>query len=658
MTGGEAPARLAYSPALDGLRAIAVVSVMLYHGGVAVASGGFLGVDVFFVLSGFLITTLLLLEFEATGRLDLPAFWGRRARRLLPALFLVLAGVLLYAAFLRGEAAASVRADTVATLFYVSNWWFIASGNSYFEQFQDPSPLTHTWSLAIEEQWYLLLPLALVLLLPRVRSRSAWASIFAGLALMSTAVMFVLHTPGSDPSRVYYGTDTRLLALLSGAFLACILTPGAVEWFRTPARWLAPVALLAVVGVMVVASDRSEWLYAGGFLLVAVISALLLASVVSHPGGMVSRGLAWRPVVWVGRISYGLYLWHWPVYVFLSPARTGLSGPALLILRFAVTFAVAALSYYFVEMPIRRGSLTRLPMGRRLAVLVGAPLAILALLGLSAAAARPPAPDSLEAIRDSASRTPSPSPGATVPIEGVRAILVGDSVALSLYAAYPPDTIDGLTVLPGTEFGCGLFPFDAALNGVQMPVQPECARWERERADRIALSGANLGVLFAGPWDQYDRWIDGEPVAFTDPVWEQATVNAYARVLAELTSTTPAQAVVLSSCHGAPDLDLPDAVMFQAGRYPGVVNDPERIQAVNRAVREAVRRSGRDIPIIDPGPFLCDDGRYRAEIDGVPMHTDGVHFTEEGAHLYWEWLGPRLVRAARTPGATPAAPAP
>ncbi|MBK6763707.1 MAG: acyltransferase [Micrococcales bacterium] len=334
---------------------------MLYHGGVAVASGGFLGVDVFFVLSGFLITTLLLLEFEATGRLDLPAFWGRRARRLLPALFLVLAGVLLYAAFLRGEAAASVRADTVATLFYVSNWWFIASGNSYFEQFQDPSPLAHTWSLAIEEQWYLLLPLALVLLLPRVRSRSAWAAIFAGLALMSTAVMFVLHTPGSDPSRVYYGTDTRLLALLSGAFLACILTPGAVEWFRTPARWLAPVALLAVVGVMVVASDRSEWLYAGGFLLVAVISALLLASVV--------------------RVVESAFL------PFFPPPR-------------------------------------------------------------------------------------------------------------------------------------------------------------------------------------------------------------------------------------------------------------------------------RDIPIIDPGPFLCDDGRYRAEIDGVSLHTDGVHFTEEGAHLYWEWLGPRLVRAARTPGATPAAPAP
>ena len=149
----DASPRLAYSPALDGLRAVAVLAVMLYHGGVSIAGGGFLGVDVFFVLSGFLITTLLLLEFEAGGRLNLPAFWGRRARRLLPALFLVLIAVLIYGAFLRGEAASTVRLDVLATLFYVSNWWFIASGNSYFEQFQDPSPLTHTWSLAIEEQW-------------------------------------------------------------------------------------------------------------------------------------------------------------------------------------------------------------------------------------------------------------------------------------------------------------------------------------------------------------------------------------------------------------------------------------------------------------------------------------------------------------------------
>ena len=568
---------MTYTPALDGLRAVAVLAVMLYHGGMAITSGGFLGVDVFFVLSGFLITTLLLLEFEATGGLNLTAFWGRRARRLLPALFLVLVAVLIYAAFLRGEAAASVRADALATLFYVSNWWFIASGNSYFDQFQDPSPLTHTWSLAIEEQWYLLLPLALVVLLPRVRSRARWAAVFAGLGLVSAAAMFVLHTPGTDPSRVYYGSDTRLQALLAGAFLACILTPGAVERFRGPARWLAPVALLAVVGVVVVASDRSEWLYSGGFLLVAVLSALLLAAVVAHPQGLVARGLAWRPVVWIGRISYGLYLWHWPVYVVLNPARTGLSGPGLLVLRFAVTFAVAALSYYVVEMPVRRGALNRFTSGQRVAVILAAPAAVLAVMALSAGVSRPPATDSLEAIRDSATRSPSPVPTSPAPTtqatpvaEDVRAILVGDSVALSLFAAYQPDSTGGLTVLPGTEFGCGLVPFDAALNGTRMPVRDECATWDRGRAQRIAASGANFAVMFPGPWEQYDRWIAGEAVAYTDPRWHDATVRDYERVLQEMAAVSDRVALVLDTCHGAPDLDLPDAVLFQAGRYPAL----------------------------------------------------------------------------------------
>ena len=150
-----------------------------------------------------------------------------------------------------------------------------------------------------------------------------------------------------------------------------------------------------------------------------------------------------------------------------------------------------------------------------------------------------------------------------------------------------------------------------------------------------------------------DRW--GGGALYRSPL-EGATVNAYARVLAELTQL-PSQAVVLNSCHGAPELDLPDAVLYEAGRYPGVVNDPKRIAAVNEAAREAVRRSGRDIPIIDPDPFLCDDGQYRPTIDRVTMHTDGVHFSEEGARLYWEWLGPRLVTAGRPPTATPSAPA-
>ena len=527
--------------------------------------------------------------------------------------------------------------------------------------------MTHTWSLAIEEQWYLLLPIVLVLLLPRVKRRRWWVIIFVALALLSAGLMSFLHMPGSDPSREYYGTDTRLLGLLLGAALASLLTPGAIEKVRRPAAWLAPIGLAALVLLLGLTDDTSDWLYNGGFLLVALVSAVVLASVVARPQGFVARVLAWRPIVWIGTVSYGLYLWHWPVYVILSPGRTGISGTALLVLRFAVTFAVAALSYYLVERPVRRGALNRLTQPQRLAAVLAAPLVVLGLVGFTAATTRPSADDSLEAIRDAARHTPTPGPTSTpsptssasdpAVEEEVRAILVGDSVALSLFAAYTPGTIRDMSVLPGTEFGCGLVPFEAAINGSPMPLRDECVTWEAQRRQRIAESGANLGVMFPGPWEQYDRWIDGDQVSYTDPRWKAATVADYQRVLEELSAVTPNVAVVLNTCHGAPDLDLPDAVLFQAGRYPDVVNDPARVAAVNEAAREAVDRSGVDAAVIDPGPILCKDG-YQGTIDGIQMHTDGVHFTEEGARWYWKWLGPQLLKAAQKPSATPSAPVP
>ncbi len=630
-------------PALDGLRAVAVLAVMLYHGGVSVVSGGFLGVDLFFVLSGFLITTLLLVEFEDTSRSDLKDFWSRRARRLLPALFLVLLAVLVYSAFLAGDAGANVRADVLATLFYASNWWFLASGTSYFDQFQDPSPLTHTWSLAIEEQWYLLLPVALVLLLPRLRSRRALVIVFSLLGVLSAVVMASLHNDASDTSRVYYGTDTRLQALLVGAALACLLTPGVMERVKPVARWGGPFAMLAVIALVVMASERSQWLYRGGFFLVALTTGLLLASVTARPDGIVARALSAGPLVWIGMISYGLYLWHWPVYVLFSPQRTGMSGGNLLVLRLIVTFGIAAASYYLVERPIRQGSLSRLPRGRRAGLVIAAPLTIIGLLGITAACARPAAPDSLEVIAQAASPQPTTS---STPGGDMRAVLVGDSVPLSLVAAFKTGDVPGLTVLPGTEFGCGLVPYETALNGNRLPMRAECQRWNQDRAQRIEDAGAELGVIFPGPWEQYDRWMGG-PIDYQDAQWKQATVAAYESVLREVAAATSRQAVVLNTCHGAPEIDLPDAALYQAGRYPAVVNDTKRVDAVNDAMREAVVRSGiDDVTIIDPNPYLCDGG-YRAQIDGVPLHTDGVHFTDEGADLYWRWLGPRLLEAAQ-----------
>ena len=363
-------AHLGYRPALDGLRAVAVLAVMLYHGGVSWTVGGFLGVDVFFVLSGFLITSLLVKEWSRTGRIGLRAFWLRRARRLLPAVILMLLAVLAYAVVVPQQQA-GLRGASLSTLAYVSNWWFMLSGQSYFAQFVEPSMLRHTWSLAIEEQFYILFPLVLVALLGRLRLRTPTLRVvLLGGAITSAVLMAALYDPASDPSRAYYGTDTRMQALLLGAVLALspsLLRPRKALYARVGGRLvpvpgaglLGVVALGGLLAMVVVARELAPWMYRGGFLLAAALSAVVIASVTAAPRSALGRVLSWRPVVAVGVLSYGLYLWHWPVFIALSHDRTGLDGPSLLFARFAVTGVLALVSFRLVEEPIRTQRLQR-----------------------------------------------------------------------------------------------------------------------------------------------------------------------------------------------------------------------------------------------------------------------------------------------------------
>lgn len=370
-------------PALDGLRALAVGGVMAYHLGLRWASGGYLGVDLFFVLSGFLITTLLAEEWVATGTVRLGAFWARRARRLLPALFLLLVALGLYVVLLgRFGASGSVagidlsglRGDALATLLYVANWHAIFAHQSYFARFAAPSPLEHTWSLAIEEQFYLVWPPVLVALLVRWRRRRGaagwrWAAgtvaVVAGLA--SVALMAVLHHPGTDPTRVYFGTDTRLFDLLAGALVAV-----AAAARRQPSPRARGV--LHAAGVLAAGGLAYFWvtagtpsglpangMFTGGFAVCAALAALVVADVRQLDHGPLGAVLSIRPLRWVGTISYGIYLWHWPVFVTLTAARSGLSGPWLDVARVALTLAVATASYYLVERPLRRRRLAGWP---------------------------------------------------------------------------------------------------------------------------------------------------------------------------------------------------------------------------------------------------------------------------------------------------------
>ncbi len=363
-----APRHFGYQPALDGIRAFAVAAVLFYHAGQSWAVGGFLGVDTFFVLSGFLITTLLVTEWTNRGGIQLLAFWGRRARRLLPALFLVMVGIVVYAGvFAAPGELGRIRADSFASLGYVANWRFILSGQSYFDQFSQPSPLRHMWSLAIEEQFYLVWPLVVAGLLWWRRSLKVLLVACVVLIAASATLMAVLYQPGRDPSRVYYGTDTRAQSLLIGAVVGILVFmhgPILSRAARIAVRVAAVVGAGYTLWLFWRMSERTDALYQGGFLLAALAVSAVIVSVIQPDRGVLGRFLSVPPLRWVGRISYGLYLWHWPVYLTITHTRTGLDGFSLLVVRIAVSVALAALSFYAVERPIRAGTF-RLPQPTR-----------------------------------------------------------------------------------------------------------------------------------------------------------------------------------------------------------------------------------------------------------------------------------------------------
>jgi peptidoglycan/LPS O-acetylase OafA/YrhL len=371
----ERAPRLPHLRALDGLRGAAVLAVVLYHFSPDVAPGGFLGVDIFFVLSGFLITSLLVSELESNRHISLLAFWARRARRLLPALFLVLGTVGVYALLERDQAAAHHHAvDGLAALGYFANWHFISAGQSYVERIvqHTPSPLRHTWSLAIEEQFYLVWPITVALLgafVARITARRrrddpdgrtfryALVGVCLALGIASFAWLIMYFDP-VDPNRVYYGTDTRAFILLIGAAVGA-LTAGIPTITRRAPRVLLIVAGGGATAALVVTMARlqitDERLHRGGYGLVAVaITLVLVAS--AQPG---RNPLAWifrsRPLVALGLISYGVYLWHWPVTAWVDEPRTGLHGVGLFALRSVITLTVSIASYLLVEQPIRRG---------------------------------------------------------------------------------------------------------------------------------------------------------------------------------------------------------------------------------------------------------------------------------------------------------------
>ena len=427
--GGRSGRALAHQPALDGLRGLAVAGVLAYHLGWL--EGGFLGVSLFFTLSGFLITNLLLAERDARGGIRLGAFWGRRFRRLLPAAIAgVGVAVAVTAAVGTPEQLRSLPGDVISSLAYVANWHFIAAHRSYGAGFAAPSTLAHYWSLSIEEQLYVGIPL-LVVLAARGKRWRARLFVTVGALLAASAVATVIAGGAADPNRAYYGTDTRMAELLVGVLLAVALRfPGSTggdargEALTRRLRAAGPLALVATAGLWASVTVGSHWLYRGGLWGVALLSASLI--VWAAWGGRGTAVLSTRPLAAVGRVSYGLYIYHWPIFVLLDARRTGVSGPALALVRLGATGLVAAGSLRWLEQPIRQGKVHRRSLA--IAALASVAIAVVASLAASTLAdARAVAGDTaarfaLEARRGAAE--PGPPAGLH------RVLFIGDSLLL------------------------------------------------------------------------------------------------------------------------------------------------------------------------------------------------------------------------------------
>ncbi len=366
MSASNTTTKSRYIPALDGLRAFAVLAVIAYHMGASWAPGGLLGVTVFFVLSGYLITSLLLIEWDNTRKIDLPQFWLRRVRRLLPAIVFVILCTAALCIVFDHSLLTKLREDMWAALLWVTNWWYIFHDVSYFDALGAPSPLTHFWSLAIEEQFYLFWPVILFIAHKCHVKRTTMRNATLAVALLSALEMALLFNPDADPSRVYYGTDTRAFSLLIGAWLAFVWpshllgakkTVHLSKQVRNVLDGVGIAALIALLALVVFVDGFSPFLYRGGLLLASVLTAVVIAVMV-HPASLLGRAASAKPLVWVGLRSYGIYLWHYPLLLLMSPTSAIEGTPWWMYpVEIVVIFACAAFSYRFVENPIRKGSI-------------------------------------------------------------------------------------------------------------------------------------------------------------------------------------------------------------------------------------------------------------------------------------------------------------
>lgn len=589
---------------LDGLRGLAVLGVLFFHGGFSWAAGGFLGVSLFFTLSGYLITSLLLAERSTTRHIDLNHFWTRRVRRLLPASLLAISAVAIYGWFFASfNERINLRGDLLGSLFYVANWRFVARGSSYADIQSSQSLVQHFWSLAIEEQFYVFWPLLVAAALALWARRGL--TIITGILIAASVGCCILmwNVFGSSTDTIYFSTQTRAAEILIGAALALALPlggqrPAPLAQSR-PLRIAAPLSLVILLVLWMTTSQSSAWLYNGGFALHALIATIVIAAVVI--GGTLCDHIAWKPLVAAGLVSYGLYLYHWPIFMILTEDRVGLGQYGTFVVRMAVTVGIALLSYRFLEQPIRRGKLIS---NRKVWIAVPVSMALVAGLVLFATRDAPKLAyadfDTTKATIETVDNASDPgsSTSSTVDAEKTtsptpRAVMtIGDS---SMYDATP--------ALRTTFFALGTqSSVETAFPGTGLTFgAPE--NWREEWKQKVDENKPELSIVMLGGFD-YDFITANGPEAYRPIVDE---------LVALLTSQGGRVAwLSILPCGRVPD-DEQNAVYAELPeRFPGKVIYIDTTDAFEGCPQTEVQADGTVVKLRKADTWhLCPAGAAR-----------------------------------------------
>jgi peptidoglycan/LPS O-acetylase OafA/YrhL len=641
------PARLPFFPGLEGLRGLAVIAVLLFHGDFPWAVGGYLGVSTFFTLSGFLITLLLLIEVasSATRTVNLKAFYGRRVRRLLPASLAAIALAVVFAAVAGTRTQQqNMGGDVTASLLDVANWHFILQKVSYADLFASPSPLLHYWSLAIEEQFYLVFPLLAFLFLTRLRVKR-WRFGQLLMLLMAGSLALTLFA-GYSHDRIYFGTDTRAFELLAGGVLAVILyNRSFIARIKQPRMTatiagLGFVALVACVVMWADVAQQSDWLYRGGLAGYSLLTCcIILAAVVAR--GPVRWLLSTLPLRRVGELSYAIYVFHWPIFLWIDGSRTGLGLWPLFAVRVTVTVALAVASARLLERPIRRQVLTI--RGRRPIAFL-APIVLILLIASWTVTRTAPKPqidfaaaqrtlNNLETKSPPTSRIASsaPVPGASAAtpttvgvLRTARVAPFGDSTGVMVGAGLAQ--LNGLqttvTAVRGwAELGCSLG------RGGLMRWKPDnifgattksCNDWANKDAQALGQSQPDIALVLYGPWDVIDRKLPGDDTwrSFGDPVYD-------AFMQQEMLD-----AVDTLSSHGA-------LVVWLTS--PPVRNVPDRVDRMNDMIEQLPQERPGKVVVLDLASYLASTGK------DAQLRPDGIHLSYNAAgQVARDWLIPEL----------------